>query len=342
MAVERLAIEDPLEGMDLVHQSQGFGEGQWRPRREQLRLDPVEARLAVGPGIDGGIQRGEFDCEDFRALIAGARIDPGLPRARGVARLHGCQHFVGIRHQAVDIRRAELLVGGRRLVELGLERGIHALARLAFAGRVRFGEQDAGLSGALGHRHDWREEETPGRHREHQGRRSGAKHEFRQTAALHLTLPQHWQSKTALMPKLQLQVNCNIAACAVASQVGRDLRETPPSQWITVSGAFRHAGPDQGHHAANLLLDGPARPMHRHHQQQGGERQAADPEPTRGRLAVQLVEEDEGAEADGKPHQHLAEIMGVEHEPGERDGGNEESEGEIDRPAPRSRERAPQ
>ena len=144
MAVERLAIEDPLQRMHLVDQGLGLGKRQWRPWREELRLDPVEARLAVRPGIDGGIQRGEFDREDLRALIAGACIDPGLARPRDVARLHGCQHFVGIRHQAVDIRRAELLVGGRRLVELGLQSWI--LARLAFAGRVQFSEQDTGCA----------------------------------------------------------------------------------------------------------------------------------------------------------------------------------------------------
>ena len=163
MAVERLAIEDPLQRMHLVDQGLGLGQGQRRARREQLRLDPVEAGLAVGPGIDGGIQRGEFDREDLRALIAGARIDPGLARAGGVARLHGGQHLVRIGHQAVDIRRGELLVGGRRLVELGLERGIHALARLAIASRVRFGQQDAGPRSALGMCRDGREKEASGR-----------------------------------------------------------------------------------------------------------------------------------------------------------------------------------
>jgi hypothetical protein len=147
--------------MDLVDEGLCLRQRQGSAGAEELGLDAVESRLAVGPGIDRGVERGKFDGEDLRALIAGARVDPGLAGRCDVARLHGPQHLVGIGDETVDIDGSELLVLGRQRVELGLQLRVHPLAGLALAGGVRFGQQDARPRAFLGQRR--REWEPRGR-----------------------------------------------------------------------------------------------------------------------------------------------------------------------------------
>ena len=65
MGVERLALKDLLQEMVLVHQRRGLGQRQRLTGREELGFDAVESRLAVGPGIDRGVEGGEFDGEDL-------------------------------------------------------------------------------------------------------------------------------------------------------------------------------------------------------------------------------------------------------------------------------------